>query len=394
MMAMFALGATMARAPVRGRTIQSDPHRQLVYVDIGKLYRLHPEWDVLSAMKSTVADVRGESGPALSRPEPLPAPAVRSSEALLPAASVSRARLEADVASTAIGALRGLESARRDALSTGLRATRGVLEEAAAVEMVGAETEVRNDAAAKLKALAERYASDRVNAQIRISALGIASSRLRDLADPLRAGPAVQGDAAPLLVRETETSASGELVTAELELRSVQAKLGKIIDATADEEAAIRAEAQSKIRALRDSAAARIEATLSEQESDGRRRIEDDIGAARTEILQELAVLGRGLDSTKSALCPKGSASKVSVARSSSPDVLRYPSPGTEAISASVSALESRVRADVAGMVRRVADRMGLRVTFDRAASGAPDKTGVFESAMRSSARDLCGPVL
>jgi hypothetical protein len=394
MTAMLVLGATTARTPVGGGTNRAHPHRQLVYVDLGKLCKLHPEWDALLAMKSAVADVRGGSGPGLSRPEPFPAQTIPPSEALLPAASVSRARLEAEVAGAAIEALSGLESARRDALGAALRATRGVLEEAAAVEMVGAEAEVRNDASAKLKALAERQAFDRINAQIRISALGIASSRLRDLTDPLRTGPAVGDNAAPLIVRETETSATGELAAAESELRSVQARLGKIIDVTANEEAAIRSEAQSKIRALHDATAARIEAELSQQESDGRRRIEGDIGAARTEILQELAVLGKGLDSTKKALCPRGTAARVSVARTPSPGELRYPAPGTEAIEASMSALETRVRADVAAMVRRLADKMGLRVTFDRTASGAPDKTGVFESAMCSSARDLCKPVL
>ncbi len=297
------------------------------------------------------------------------------------------------MAEKAVSALSHLEADQRAALEARLSASRRTLQESARSELTAQFRDVRNDASDKLKALAESHASERVNAQIKIAALGIAKSALKTLTDPMGAQrQTANADSQPVLVKDTETETDPQIAALGAELRSVQAGLGGIIDTTIAKTNAIRAEARQKIASLRAESDARIDSQLAQQEQEGRKRIEGGITVARSEVLRELSLLDKALD-----LRTNGMAShepvRVSVTPVGGPGTFRGATVDVRAMDRALLDARARVLADVRDTVRKLAEEKGLRVTFSRGA-GISDRTKAFADMLRSDGWGACGPAL
>jgi len=363
--------------------------KTIVYVDTDRLMRLHPSADALAVMRQIAADVRlGMRTMPFSANRDLP------QKTAVPVASdgitcsVSRDKLEADVARAAIGALRDLESAQREVLKARLRATRRMMEESANADIRSRVQDIEQETSRKLRDVAERYAADRINASLKIGALRVADKSLKSLVER-SGGIAAKGQSAP-----DSPAAINESAEINSKLRDAQAELARIVDVGAEEDARIKADMRAKIEALWSDSAANIEKSLSAIERDANARIERDIMTAQNDIIQELSSLGKWFNAGDSAKKTTGYARTAANPVQGSAFIIQQRRLNPDSVDTAVAALEQRIRLDIRRAVRLLADKQGIDVTFVRHGDGLPDRTREFEKKLRCLFWNECGPVL
>lgn len=378
---------------VSGAFLARDEHavpasRETVYVDVGRLATLHPDSELLADMKSVVSEIRAGSAwkPAPAKVDLTPPPAPRMP---IDHSMMSRAKLEAELAQEAVSALGKLETDQRDALQARLRASRALLVSSADAEIAAEVREIEDEAASKLRSLAQRYAADRINAQLKISALGVARGGMKDLSNP---GSRGDDGGAAALVRETETSGNSELASIDSQLRGVQADLGHIIGVSMAETEQIQADARKRIETLKTAAHQKIDSTLAIQEDAESRKIENSITMARSDILEEMTTVGQSRAYSGSPRSP-GTA-RVALSVHASPASVGGVGGDLGSIEGAVASLEIRIRDEVRGAVLKLAESKGVSVVFIRNGRRVPDQTDEFAQAFRDRGWELCAPVL
>lgn len=382
----IALSLPLTSSRVEKPKVVSD--KTIVYVDTDRLMRLHPSADALAVMRQIAADVRlGMRTMPFSANRDLPQTAVPvASDGIT--CSVSRNKLEADVAQAAIGALRDLESAQREVLKARLRATRRMMEESANADIRSRVQDIEQETSRKLRDVAEQYAADRINASLKIGALRVADKSLKSLVER-SGGTAAKGKSAldsPAAINE-----SAEINS---KLRDAQAELARIVDVGAEEDARIKAEMRAKIEALWSDSAANIEKSLSAIERDANARIERDIMTAQNDIIQELSSLGKWFNAGDSAKKTTGYARTAANPAQGSAFIMQQRRLNPDSVDTAVAALEQRIRLDIRRAVRMLADKQGIDVTFVRHGDELPDRTREFEKKLRCLFWSECGPVL
>jgi len=388
---VLSLPLVSSRVEVEKPKIASD--KVTVYVDMDRLMRLHPSSGALALMKRIAADVRQgmRTMPFSVGRDASSVNASVASDGIT--CSVSREGLEADVAQAAIGALRDLESAQREALQARLRATRRTMEESASANIKAQVRDIEQETSRKLRDVAERYAADRINAYLKIGALKIADKSLKSLAE--RSGATVAKNRGAVNSPAENELGAGESAAIDAKLRVLQADLARTIDIGDGEDARIREEARAKIEALWSDSAANIEKRLSDIEKDANARIERDIMSAQNEVIQELSSFGKWLGAEEnSARKTAGYARAVVNPAQGASIVMQKRRPDFDSVDMAVEVLEQRIRLDVRRAVRMLADKQGINVTFVRTGGGLPDRTREFERKLRCLSWNECGPVL
>lgn len=388
--AVFAAAGVMVFvSSPRGGAVSSVSKREIVYVDASRLLVLHPSARALAMMQSVASDIRSvryrtipftqPSGGLRSAPVPLFRPT-----------TPPRQRLEAEVAQKAVSALAELEADQRAALRTRLAATRESMMRSAESELTARTREIRNEASEQLQVLARSYASERVNAQIKVDALGHAKAGVKLVMSPMGGQ---RKDPEPLLVAEPEPHSNPKLAAIESELRGVQAELARIIDVTSAETDAIQAEARRRIEDLRAQSAATVDSYLATQEEGERRRIEERITSARADVMRELGILeaaGRPSGSARTRPLPVGRAAVVLTEQIATS---RIAGVDTRELTRAVEDLRRSMLADVREAVRKLARDKGVAVTFARQ-EAAPDRTRMFAEILRDKGWVAYGAVL
>ncbi|MCE5199873.1 MAG: hypothetical protein ABFD54_02520 [Armatimonadota bacterium] len=338
------------------------PVKQVVFVDISKLVKMHPSWDALCLMQSTsrnsqpgkgAVDIMGD-GPAWT--------GASSAHAEKPGDVVSRACLAAVAAVAAEQAMIQLESQQRDALQARMRDKRDTLEQSTRADAKLREKEIEDEATANELAIAEKYCADRLNAQIKLMAL------------------------------QTVSGTTGiDDVAIAARLKQVKDDLDRITSACATQTSEAAAASRASAEKVWADAAERIDAAMSIYESGENRKIESGGYLARNDILSEV----------KHASSAAGTPVAVPVRQHRrSRGSMRLASNSSEATSVSgewrdrCSTLQARIASDVAQAVKKIAREEGVRVTFSCKGSKTPDATERFARLMRDRAWRSCGPVV
>ena len=363
---VLGVGLGISISNARVEPIQHKPvSNHDVYVDISKLIRLHPSWQAVETMRATVADVRASSsGVQLAKADVAPNASSNSikGESYSPV-SVSRRSLEAEVCKSAASALQQLESDQWAALQTRLQINRSAMLKSAEAEIRLQRHEVYADAAEQMKNAANLHSNERLNTQMRVTALRSASKT-----------PGIGPSLKP-------------------KLDEAEAELDRINSETSSQLQKITAQTQEKVLSIRSSYEAKIDAALSVYETGEGKRIKNASKASHKEVLDEVCIFDalaspEEAASVVSRLKPVGSVVNVSpVAEHSQNNARRLVD-----FSRQTSRLEMQIRDDVARAIRQMGADKGMRVVFSRR-DGVPDKTREFSALMREQAWSVCRPI-
>lgn len=333
------LGVGLPPPVAQAMAVARPASRQLVFVDVAELARLHPGWQALNDMKAALAGAGSASTSAGPTQD-------RGATAIIGggAGGRSRSELVAKAARDASAALDALESRKY----TALRA-RGEAMKSQSLKSSEADwkTEARNieqAAAAETRSVDDRYSSDLVNARLRASAseTEFKVSRIE--------GSGMDKDAANERLQRAQADLAG---------------VGSANDAEKDR---IMAAANAKIEALRQASEKRVEQQVGAYESEQSKLIAEDMAAARDEIARELGPM-----STPALFARRwnGLALGDSGVGASRTD-------GLADLKAAASALRARIDTDVSSMALDLAAKKGLKVTFERPRGATRDATQVL----------------
>jgi len=318
--------------------------RHVGYVDMNKLVALHPESKALAIMQATLADVRRASLKSAAAHADSPG-AIRGSAAK--AKSIDdRKALEAEVAWLAVKREADLESDQQQAIQARQRSSREEMTRSAESEISGQVRDIQDAAAAKLRSSAERYGPNRLNAQMKLSA-----------------------------VTSSSKSAGVDPTLAAAKVKDAQAALDTINQASAREADAIKAEAQKQIDALHKSASAKVEQALAIYASGQTDRIKRGAKTARDETISELY---------PSQMCPRvDEAAGKLVSVPASAHAAYSSALNAEVLQKRIAALEAQIRADLSRAIDKLARQKGVAVTFARRSGSVPDDTHVYYELLR-----------
>ena len=350
-------------------------HREVVFVDIAELAKLHPSAKTMSDMQSMMS--LAGSNYIDHRLDCLPPSITESQTALLRPTGLSRAQLENEVAQGAFSALSRLESDQIQAMDVRLQANKENMTESANAEMALQAREIQKEKDDKLRELTQQYASERLNTQMKIAALGIAANQMRTRQDLFGSEKLeVPGDAK--LLRIAPESSNSEIASTEAELHGIQAQLGRIMDVSETQTSALETDAQNKINAVNSDFASKINSGLSRLEAGEKKKIQEGITLARVDILNEISALNKGFSSGKSASPARRPHSAiVSITKVSLPQD-RVVAQGGGLFKQVMAKLNAQIRSDIRCAVRKIASEKGVDVTFVRTSSRMPDETKSF----------------
>lgn len=337
--------------------------RQEVYVNVYKLVRLHPRWEVLSEMKATLAEAR-IAPEALKSPGHLHVSQLDAEHVPDSNSSVFRQTLEAEAGKAAIRALGQLESDRRTAMESRTRVMRETMISSTKADIQAETQKIVDYAGDNERKIAQENSSDRLNAEIRLSALNHALK--------------LQG------VRKQELQDK---------LKTAQAGFDKVTQSTQAETLKIESDTKEKIADLHEQSADMLDAAISIYESGENRRIEEEMTTARDATFKELSLperdfLNEGKTSAGFDMKPGQNASLLTS------DADEAGKLGTAWMHKEISTLESRILQDVKRMVLGMAEKKGVKVVFTRNDADIPDQTQVFYDLMRRSDWSAGGLIL
>lgn|GEM_PF-1162880 len=388
---VLSLPLVSSRGELEKPKIASD--KMIVYVDMDRLMRLHPSSGALALMKRIAADLRADKRTmpfAIERDAYLVNASVVSDRIKC---SISREGLEADAAQAAIGALRELESAQREALQARIRATRRTMEESASADIKAQVRDIEQETSRKLRDVAERYAADRINACLKIGALKVADKSFKLLIE--RSGANIAKNRSAVDSPAESELVAGESAAIDAKLSVLQSDFSRTIDIGDGEDARIKEEARAKIKALWSDSTANIEKRLSDIEKDANAKIERDIISAQNEIIQEISSFGKlfGAEENSTRKTVGYARATANLAKGAS-IVMQRRGPAFDSVDKIVEVLEQRIRLDLSRAVQMLANKQGINVTFVRHRGGLPDRTKEFERKLRCLSWNECGPVL
>ena len=362
-LAAILLAGLQAYLPFSGgtakRTRSPAVAQPTVFVDAAGLAAMHPGWQALKQMRSCLAEVRSASGGVSSHLEPSRVSWETGPDADA-APQVSRCELQDEVRRATDSALGRYESEMRQALRLRIESTRAGMMKNADLELAPHIREIKTAAAAMIRALEEKHAPDRINAQLRVAALQAAAT-----------SPAVDPGAAELKLHRANNA-----------LRAVEEACSN------DKDRAIGA-ANAKTDALRPARSAGVDELLASSRHQESELITNSISAAHEKVMQELGSF-ENWPTAAVARVPEGSVRVSSTeANGDTTTDLSF-----ARLEIAISALERQIEEDVNRAVRDLARRQGVKVTFTRGRAGVPDRTHTFARLMRRSLWAGVEPVL
>lgn len=354
------MGIAFSYAPV-ARVKQVTRDRGTVYVDHTRLMKLHPSWQALDMMKKTLADMGNIENSSVTGVGDFEVKHVAVSEAA-GSESLLREQLRTEVAREAVGALGELETERRQALERRSHTMRDDMAEEEARKLRLQAQEVETGVTQQLRTIAAENAYDRINAQLKLSALKAAGK-----------------------TKGVDTS----LVNAKI--NSTQSELDRINRISTAQSNETLAKAADGIDRLSTESYNRINATIGIYESGENRRIEEQIATARDQILLELDSYVK--DSNKNDAFPGRLSSKAAVVKATG-NIDRM------GVGSSASELRNRIKqleVQIADDVKRAAKKLGVEndvnVVFTRGAV-SKDSTDDFAESMRRMDWGVYEPVM
>lgn len=340
-----AFGVGLPPPAMGARTI-ARPTKQIVFVNRDELARLHPGWQALNDMRSTLDGTVVSRSPISVDPSPNRAAGTASR-----GGSVGRSRSElvAKAARDASAALDGLESRKYEALRARREAMKSQLLKNSESDWKSEARNIEEAAAVETKLVDDRNASDLVNARLRASASEVAS-------------------------RVSRKEGSGmDKAAADEHLQAATAELADVGRADDAEKARIVDAANAKIKALKQASEKRVEEQLSLYQAEQAKLIADSMASARSDIAQEL-----GPVSTPGLFAAGQGGSVLSGA-----GLAEYKVDRLVDLKAAASALQVRIDKDVSSMVLGLAAEKGLKVTFERQKGETRDATRMFAELIR-----------
>lgn len=339
-------------------TTKVQPAEREVYVNLDKLSQLHPAWELMSMTKSTIADARAGMKPLIAAGSNIAVSDWDQIDSVEPDTAL-RERLSSDAAKLADESLRELENQQRLAVDSRLRLKRETMEKSAESEVVVRVKEIEDEASASAEQVARKYCPDRINAELKVSAL------------------------------KTESGSSGvdENVT-KSKLEVAQAELDRINSECSSEANRVWDDAQTQIDSLLIDTSTRMDAALSIYESAQVRKIDERVASSRNEILDEMMSLYEPAELRGTSMFSLGENRTVvaSHVTTDSSDLGDWQSNN--------AGLRQRIRRDVKNAVAKIAKDEGVRVVFVRDSSDMPDETSKFAQLMARLPWHGCGPVI
>lgn len=350
MIAGLAVGMAFSYAPVATvKHVTRD--RGTVYVDPTRLMTLHPSWQALDMMKKTLVDMGyvDKSSPASVgdvRVARVPVSESAKGNSLL------REQLRTEATREAVGALGQLETERRQAVGSRSRSMRDDMASEEERKLKLQAQEIESGVSDQLKVVAEENTYDRINAQLKLSALKAAGR-----------------------------SKGVDTTLISSKISSAQSDLDRVNRISTTQSNEVMAQAAAGIDKLSSEAQDKINATLDIYERGENRRIEEQIAAARDQILSELDshVSGSSNKDDVFAKQPKGTTVVASVVGG----VPRTKIRGDAAeLKGRIKQLEAQILNDVTRAARAVGNGKGVNVVFVRG-DAHKDLTDDFARSMR-----------
>ena len=337
------LGVGLPLLAMEARAVVRPPSKQIVFVDRAELARLHPGWQALSDMRLVL------DGPGLVVRDSLTSAGLTSTESRGVPAGRSRSELVAKAVQDASAALAGLETRKYAALRARRDAMKSQLLKSSESDWKAEARDIERAAAAEMKLVDDRYASDLVNARLRASASEVASK-----------------------VSRMEGSGMDKEAT-DQKLQTSAADLDVLGRADSAEKDRIKVAANAKIEAIKQAAEKRVGEQVSLYEAEQGKLIADSMAAARSDIAQQLGPASTpGLFAERQAI-PALSGDALGECRVDRLVDLR----------AAASALQARIYKDVSSMVLNLAVAKGLKVTFERHRGETRDATRMFAELIK-----------
>ncbi|MCL5103952.1 MAG: hypothetical protein M1133_07555 [Armatimonadetes bacterium] len=358
--AVAGIGAAfLSISPGDGR--RETPPPRTVFVDVGRLVNMHPDWGALATMRSTVTGIRQVSRAGYSVVRKPASLVVRQrSDA---ADRALRSSLEEATVRRADEALRQLEMEQRRSLQARLDASRASIGANAESDLRVRERQIEDEAASEASSVTQKHRRNLLEAQIRADALHVA------------AGGSPGLDTVAIKLKEQQ---------AQSELNTLRA----VYDAETDR---VNADAKAKIEMLRQGMNEKIDSTLNEYGSVEAKDIETRAASARSQILNDMNAFGAfpsmlGAGARKDGRHPKG-VPDIAVSKRVCVGDMCYWQADSEA-------LEARIRSDVRRAVLKMAEETGVKVVFVPSGTALPDATREFVDLMRTRGWRACEPVL
>ncbi|OFX17870.1 MAG: hypothetical protein A2Z18_04645 [Armatimonadetes bacterium RBG_16_58_9] len=347
------------KAPVES-TGDSRPVEQTVFVDTAELVGLHPAWQALQEMETTLAQV-GETSGGVSLRMAAPDFERRGNLEERTRTRADRKKLEEEVCLASESALRAYESDLLQALWLRMNARRDAMMEGALAGLAERFREINAARDVSLSAADQKYCGTRLGSRLAISALEVAAK-----------------------------STGVDTANMEMELYRARKRLADIDQTCGDERQRAYDVAQGRIDALRDAEALRIDDELAKAEANERRRVEEVVSEARERLAGDLCsfedgaltALAKGDD-----VKPGGKLPNVG-AGVRSPCVRDLAS-----LRAAAADLRTRIESDVGRTVRSLAHKQGVKLALAPSES-VPDRTRGFKKLMLEHRWTDCGPVL
>ena len=353
----------MPRAPAEPPAKPTDDTQaveQTVFVDTAELVDLHPSWQALRQMETTLARVGGTSGGVLLRMA-APDSETWDGSAVELREHIDRRKLEEQLCSASELALREYESDMLRALWLRTNAKREAM---MANALAGLADEFREINAARDVALSvadEEYCGDRLAARLAMGALDIASK-----------------------------SPGTDAANMEMAQYQARQRLEDIERACSADKQRAEDIARGRVDALREAEAAKIDEELAKVEATERIRIGGIVADARERLVGDLCSFESVASSTLETaddVRPSGKVPSVAAG-------IKSPSASDlEGLRASLDALRASIQSDVARMVRKLAREQGVKLASCPSAS-VPDRTRAFEKLMIEHRWTDCAPIL
>lgn len=345
--------------PIYGNAIQkknSAVAQHIVYVDTDKLMKMHPNNGTAREMERMLAEVDK-----IVNTELLGGAADENIVINIPAAGtepISRKVLEADAANNAVLSLDELDKQKRTALNARMNSMRDTMMKSAETDINAQIKDIEKSTINSNRTVDEHYMMDRLNAQLKASALRV------------------------------QTKVSGiDQDAVKAKLRAVEQSITDMDKASNTEKDSFDKKANDKANTLRMAAARKIEDKIRAYEDRENSRIISDKEEAQEQIVREIGLFGKTIPGNKNVAIAPLKQNNVK-----SENLLRSNTQASDLHTAAFE-LNTRIREDVNRVVLELAAEKGIKVTFKRS-EGMHDATGMFAQWLREREWITSGPAM